>query len=255
MTGSGTSTGSEPTKVKADGQEAILHITEQSVMFEKGGRISGFEKGAIRMIKPDGDAMIIAYSVGSEVKSVRVEPMTAVASLAASSPAIGQAQTSVDLDEIFEKLYRNARKELEEKLAKVESEPRNKSLRLTPEEEAKYSQISRQLENLLGNKYGFNPRAENSPMSFWGLERQPHGLQVDVIKTLHISFLRVIVSPRAEMSDIAYSATEVWPEDWERILVKFKLSDGPFLTEEFKRYLASHWTSHSGERKPVLARS
>ena len=50
-------------------------------MFEKVGKVSGFERSAIRMVKPDGDAMIIAFSFGSEVKSVRVEPMTAVSSL------------------------------------------------------------------------------------------------------------------------------------------------------------------------------
>ena len=67
-----------------------LHITDQSVMFEKAGKVSGFERSAIRMVKPDGDAMIIAYSAGSEVKSVRVEPMTAVASLLVSkSGSIG----------------------------------------------------------------------------------------------------------------------------------------------------------------------
>ena len=73
------SEGNEALKVRVDGEDAILHITDRSVMFEKGGRVSGFERSAIRMVKPDGDAMIIAYSAGSEVKSVRVEPMTAVA--------------------------------------------------------------------------------------------------------------------------------------------------------------------------------
>lgn len=243
-------------KVRIDGVEAVLHITDQSVMFEKGGRVSGFLRSAIQMVKPDGDAMIIAYSVGSEVKSVRVEPMTAVASLVASgvSPSSAQAPAT-GLDSVFDKLYWETRKELEERLAKVQAEPENKSLRLTAEEEAKYSQVSRQMENLLGNKYGFNARAEDSPMSFWGLEKQPHEVQLDVIKTLHLSFLRLMVGSKAEISDIAFSSTEVWPEDWENILVQFKLSDKLFLTEKFKSYLASHWTSHPGERKPALARS
>jgi len=64
-------------KVKSDGEDAILHITDQSIIFEKGVRVSGFERSVIRMVKPDGDAMIIAYSAGREVKSVGVEPMTA----------------------------------------------------------------------------------------------------------------------------------------------------------------------------------
>ena len=95
--------------MKVDGEEAVLHITDQSVMFEKAGKVSGFERSAIRMVKPDGDAMIIAFSSGSEVKSVRVEPMTAVASLlvrsSASSPTLGRPQTgepASTLDEVFE---------------------------------------------------------------------------------------------------------------------------------------------------------
>lgn len=159
------------------------------------------------------------------------------------------------LDEAFEKLYWDTRKELEKRLAIVQAEPENKSLRLAPEEETMYSQVSRQLENLLGSKYNFNPRAEDSPISFWGLEKQPFELQLEVIKTLHILFLRIMVSPRAEMGDIAYSGSEVWPEDWERILVKFKLSTKPLLTDNFKKYLESHWTIRPSDRKPILTRS
>src|SRR2546428_11333744 len=97
-------------KVKVNREEAILHITDQSVMFEKGGRVSGFDRSAIRMVKPDGGAMIIAYSAGSEVKSVRVEPMTAVASLLmpgfsrGAGPNEGRAPASTGaLDEVFER--------------------------------------------------------------------------------------------------------------------------------------------------------
>src|SRR5256712_4825789 len=117
-------------KVKVNREEAILHITDQSVMFEKGGRVSGFERSAIRMVKPDDDAMIIAYSAGSEVKSVRVEPMTAVASLLMPTSPLsaganeGRAPASTAaLDEVFERLYRYTRKELEERLATVQEEP------------------------------------------------------------------------------------------------------------------------------------
>ena len=246
----------EANRVKIDGEEAVLHITDQSVMFEKGGKVSGFERNSIRMVKPDGDGMIIAYSVGSEVKSVRVDPLTAVASLVTSrtAPTSGQISTT-GLNQIFEKIYWDTRKELEERLAKVQAEPENRSLRLTPEEETKYSQISRQMENLLGSKFGFNARAEESPMSFWGLEKQPREVQLDVIKTLHISFLRLMVGPKAEISDIAFSSTEVWPEDWERILIEFQLAEAPFLSENFKRYLSAHWTTRPSERKPALVRS
>jgi len=117
----------EGVQVKADGEEGTLHITDQSVMFEKGGRVSGFERSAIRMVKPEGDVMIIAYSVGSEVKSVRVQPLTAVATLLASGSSSSNALTpATDLDQVFEKLYWDTRKELEEKLARVETEPMSK---------------------------------------------------------------------------------------------------------------------------------
>lgn len=249
----------ESDRVRVDGEEATLHITDQSIMFERGGRISGFERNAIRMVKPDGGAMIIAYSAGSEVRSVRVEPLTAVASLAASegSPASDRIPTT-GLDTIREKLYWDTRKELEERLAKVRAEPENKNARLTPEEEAKYSQVSRQIENLISTKYGFNLRdVETSPISFWGLEKQPYELQLAVVKERHIRFLRMIVGPRAERSDITYSTDEVWPEDWPRILERFSLGNSFYSTEEFKRYvdiLRGHWKYKPSERKPVLAR-
>lgn len=37
---------SEPDGVKADGEDAIMHTTDQSVMFEMDGKASGFEKTA-----------------------------------------------------------------------------------------------------------------------------------------------------------------------------------------------------------------
>jgi hypothetical protein len=245
----------EVNRVKVDGEEAVLHISDQSVMFEKGGKVSGFLRSAIQMVKPDGDAMIIAYSVGNEVKSVKVEPMTAVTSLLVSGSA-SQAQAPVTgLNEVFETLYRDTRRELEDKLMKIQREPENMSLRLTPNEEMRYSGVSRQMEKIVGVKFGFAPRTEDSPISFWGLEKEPPELQLDVVKTLHVSFLRTIVSPRAENSDIVYSGTEVWPEDWPLILDRFRLGGGPYSTEPFKgyvSYLKSHWKYHPGDRRPVL---
>ena len=260
MSGLPTLGESSPKNVKVDGEEAVLHITDQSVMFEKSGKVSGFDRSAIRFVKPDGDVMIIAYSADSEVKSVRVEPMTSVVSLLmpTSSPSPGpnevRALASKNVvDEVFEKLYRETRKELEERLAKVQGQPEDKSLRLTPEEERGYSIVWNQMVNMLGTKYGFNLHADDSPLSFWGLENRPYELQLDVVKTLHILFLWGLVSPKAETEDIGYSSYEVWPDDWERILVRFGLADGPFLTEQFKIYLRSHWKYKPGDRRPVLA--
>ena len=250
--------GSLGVKVKVDGEDAVLHITDQSVMFEKDGRVSGFERSAIRMVRPDGDTMIIAYSVGSEVKSVRVEPMSAVASLAASGVTrVHLGITSLDADAVFEGLYRDARKELEGRLMRVEAEPENKSLRLVPAEEEKFSQVSRQLESLIRSKYGFSASdVENSPISFWGLEKQPGELQLAVVKERHIRFLRMIVGPKAETNDITYSTDEVWPEDWPRILKRFGLDGNQYTTQgfvDYVSYLKKHWTINPTEKKPVLA--
>ena len=262
MSNPGYSKGSEALKVRVDGEDAILHITDRSVMFEKGGRVSGFEKSTIRMVKADGDAMIIAYSAGSEVKSVQVEPMTAVASLLMSSspsgarPNGGQVPTSTNaLDEVFERLYRDTRKELEEKLARIQENPLNLSLRLTPDEESRYGKVSVQMKNLAGSKHGFDPRADDNPISFWGLEKQPYELQLDVVKIRHIGFLRDITSPRAEIADAGLSSSEVWPENWEHILTRFNLSSGPILTCKFRSYLESKWKNKPGARKPTLANS
>ena len=247
--------------MKVDGEEAILHITDQSVMFEKGGRVNGFERGAIRMVKPDGDAMIIAYSAGNEVRSVRVEPLTAVASLlmpgSSSGPRSNEGQvpaSSSAFEEVFERLYRDVRKELEKRLAKVQEEPQIKSLRLTPDEERSYRQAWKQMRSVVGAKYGFDPSAPGNSLRFLDLEKEAYDRQLDTVKTLHIAFLHDLVSPRAEIADIGYTIEDVWPEDWERILVRFKLADGPFLTEKFKSYLRSKWTHQRGKRTPVLAR-
>ncbi len=45
--------------VTVDGEEAVLHITDQSVMLERGGKVSGFLRSAIQLVKPDGEAMMI----------------------------------------------------------------------------------------------------------------------------------------------------------------------------------------------------
>ncbi len=249
--------------VKVDGEEAVLHITEQSVMFEKGGKVSGFLRCAIQMVKPDGNTMLIAYSAGTAVKSVRVEPITAVVPLLISASQakqanslVGQPQTSTTaLDEVFERIYESARNTLEERLEKIQVEPENKNLRLTSDEQKKYHQVWVQMRNIVGAKYGFDPSAEDSrPIMFTGLEKEPYEMQLDFIKTMHIDFLREIVGPKAETADIGYTVEDVWLEDWERVLVRFKLADGSFLTEKFKSYLRSKWTHPRGQRTPILAR-
>ena len=262
MSGLQTLGESGPTNVKVDGEETVLHITDQSVMFEKGGRVTGFERSAIRMVKPDGDAMIIAYSAGSEVKSVKVEPMTAVASLLmlGSPPSAGPNEGHAPnargaVDEVFERLYRDARQELEERLSRVEREPENRSLRLSPEERQKYIAMRNQMTYLAGVRHGVDPEGDKPLLTFWGLEKQPFQLQLDVVKILHIDFLLGLVSPKAETEDIGYSTYQVWPQDWPRILERFNLGNGPYTTELFTNYvgyLKSHWKRYPSDRRPLL---
>ncbi|MDV3294071.1 MAG: hypothetical protein LYZ70_07350 [Nitrososphaerales archaeon] len=66
----------EGRSVKVYGDEAVLHITDQSVMLEKGGEVSGIEGSTIRLIKPDGDAMMIAYSATSEPAALKAATST-----------------------------------------------------------------------------------------------------------------------------------------------------------------------------------
>ncbi|MDG7011778.1 MAG: hypothetical protein JRN17_01650 [Nitrososphaerota archaeon] len=250
--------GQKGIKVKVDGEEAILHITDQSVMFEKGGKVSGFERSAIRMVKPDGDAMIIAYSAGNEVKSVRIEPMTAVASLMVPASAVAQGVSQVGLDAVFEQLYRDTRRELEERLVKVEAEPENKDLRLASEERQKYIAIRNQMTNLVGAKYGVTPDGDEPLLTFWSLENRPYDLQMAVVKITHVDFLLGIVSPRAETEDVGYNAFQVWPQDWPQILKRFNLGEAAYTTESFKSYISylkSHWTYSPAAKRPVLASS
>jgi hypothetical protein len=248
--------------VKVDGENAVLHITDQSVMFEKGGRVSGFLRSAIQLVKPDGDAMLIAYSAGSEVKSVRVEPITAVAPLLIPpnprSPTAAAAAVlagAAALDEVFERMYTEARTELRERLAKIEADPENKSLRLTLEEEKRYALIWEQMRGMVGVKYGFDPDAPGNSIGFYGLEKEPYERQLDSIKTLYIWFLIDITGPGAETADVDCSNEDIWPEEWERINDRFGLEDGPIVTEKYKNYLYSKWTAyHRGNVTPPLAR-
>ena len=235
-------------------------------MFEKGGKVSGFERSAIRLVKPDGDAMIIAYSAGNEVKSVRVEPLTAVAALLTFVPrsdfASGTGSMPVAataLDETFERLYRETRKELEGRLVKVEEKPANKNLRLTPEEEKRYVDIRNQMTNLACAKFGVKQDADSNDyglfLDFWGLEQQPYERQLAVVKINHVNFLLYFACPSAETNDIGYSIDHVWPEDWARILERYKLGNSLYVTEEFDKYvnyLKPHYKHQPDAKRPAI---
>ena len=247
-------------KVKVDGEEAVLHITDQSVMFEKGGMVSGFERSAIRMVKPDGDAMVIAYSAGSEVKSVRVEPMTAVISLTTPETVPGSTQVPVTgLDDMLERLYRDARKELEERLDIINKEPANVSLRLTEEEFQVFVRMRNQMYDIIAAKYHFDPYAPGNSIGFVGLDTQPPDKQLDELKSLHINFLLYLATKRAESNDAAYETADVWPEEWDVILARFGLSDGGLPPtkrwREYIAYLRPKWTHFQKCNKtPAFAR-
>jgi hypothetical protein len=109
------------------------------------------------------------------------------------------------------------------------------------------------MRGIVGTKYGFDPSAPGNSIGFLGLEKEPYERQLDSIKTMHVWFLTEITGPRAETADVDYIIEDVWPEDWERVLVRFKLTDGPLLTETFRNYLKSKWTRRKGTRTPILA--
>ena len=251
---------SEDLKVRVDGEEVVLHITDQSVMFEKGARISGFERSAIRMVKPDGDAMIIAYSAGSKVESIRVEPMAAVSTLLVPGPSSATVQVPVTgLDQVLERLYLDARKELEERLDRINKEPENTGIRLTDEEFQKFVKVRNQMYDIIGVKHHFDPYAPGNSIGFVGLDGQPHEKQVDELKSLHINFLLYLATKKAESNDVAYETADVWPEEWDIILPRFGLSGVSLLpTERWKNYLAylrPKWIHfQKGNKTPALAR-
>ena len=247
-------------KVRVDGEEAILHISDQSVMFEKGGRVSGFERSAIRMVKPDGDAMIIAYSVGTKVESVRVEPMAAVSSLLVPGPSSSATQVpAMGLDDALEGLYREARRELEERLDAIDRDPGNMNLRLTEEEFQKIAKVRDQMYDIIGARHHFDPYAPGNSIGFVGLDQQPPEKQLDELKSLYVNFLLYLAERKAESNDILYKTADVWPEEWDIILPRFGLTNAaPLPTERWKNYLAylrPKWTHYQkGNKTPALAR-
>lgn len=250
----------QATTVRMDGEQAVMHITDQSVMFEKGGKVSGFLRSAIQLVKPDGDTMLIAYSVGSEVKSVRIEPITALTSLLIPTPQSGSnlgvgavPAAATALDEVFERLYRETRKELEERLAKVMEEPENMSLRLTPDEEERLDPVFGQMMRIIRAKHSIDEDDPSYPLATWSLHEQPFETQLEVVKAWHIAYLTEFVGPRAETADIGYTSTGIWPQDMEHILIHYKLTEGPFLTAGFKNHLKSKWKRPENKRKPVIA--
>jgi hypothetical protein len=62
-------------RVKVNGTEQLITITENGVMFEGQNGIWGFDRSSIRAVKlvKDEYAWNIAYSVNGEIRSVKVE--------------------------------------------------------------------------------------------------------------------------------------------------------------------------------------
>ncbi|MDG6920938.1 MAG: hypothetical protein JRN59_05355 [Nitrososphaerota archaeon] len=247
-------------KVKVDGEEGVLHITDQSVMFETGGKVTGFERSAIRMVKPDGDAMIIAYSAGSKVESIRVEPMAAASSLLVPGPSSATMQApAAGLDDALQRLYLDARKELEERLDRINKEPENTGLRLTDEEFQKLVKIRDQMYDVIGAKHHFDPYSPGNSIGFVGLDNQPSERQLDELKSLYVNFLLYLADKKAESNDVLYKTADVWPEEWDVILPRFGLSAAaPLPTDRWKDYLAylrPKWTRfQKGNKTPAFAR-
>jgi hypothetical protein len=231
----------EKTTVKIDGEDAVLHITDTSVMFKKNGRIEGFEKSAIRLVESDGNAAIIAYAVGGEIRSVRVEPVSAVAKLI---QAHADKKTVADA---FESLYERLRAEARPRFLKIQEDPENESLRITQKEwEEKYREAIGELEELCRVKHGMEPDFISDATDI--PENSSYECERDHAKVLYIEWLLLCMYyDWVRQIDIYCRDFGIWPDDWEYLNKKYHLEDEPIMSEKFINYLYSKLPSKKGD--------
>ncbi len=68
-------------RVIANGEECILTITREAVMFKKDDRVWGFDKSAIRCVElKDDKELVVAYSLNGEIRSVAIQPLAVIVS-------------------------------------------------------------------------------------------------------------------------------------------------------------------------------
>jgi hypothetical protein len=231
-------------KVRVNGEEATLHITEKSVLFESGtGGVTGFERSAIRMVakNQEGD-IVIAYADGSIVKSVTVSVIEGDSSELLFSDALKEHLGPSVLDEEMERMFIRDRDLL---LKKLENMKNGMTDPLTKEEDKRIGRDRSTMYEAWGNKFEKEfPSEKTLWVGPWNLLEYPREHQVSWAKERCLAELQFFVKATAEMlrgpslglnPNFTGDSHGMLPEDWEKLFLHYGVVDRPFLWPEFVR--------------------
>jgi hypothetical protein len=230
-------------RASLDGKEGTVRITDKSILFEEVDGITGVERSAIRMVKTnDKGELVVAYADGANVKSVRIKPLDASPAdllLALKDQNVPQEV----FDEEFERLFQDAKNNLETKLQRaMKGEP----YKMPKAEASKWGSTWRKMEEILNRR--FNIPKWIYPV--WEVRNMPREYQVGWAKYMYVSQTPALIQFVSDYSEsyvgqkqfgghVPYQGGygeghEMWPEDWERFFLHFGVIDVPRLTEEVK---------------------
>ncbi len=230
-------------RASLDGKEGTVHVTDKSILFEGVDGITGVERAAIRMVKTnDRGEVVVAYADGANVRSVRIKPLDA-------SPADlllalnGQNVPQEVFDEEFERLFQEAKKNLEPKLLRaLKGEP----YRMPRAEGSKWSATRQKMQEILDKRFSL----PEPVYPIWEVRDMPREFQVGWAKAKYVDVTFSLIEFASDYSEedlgqksfgghLPYHAGyadghEMWPEDWERFFLHFGVIDAPRLTDEVK---------------------
>ena len=229
-------------KVRVNGEEATLHITEKSVLFESGaGGINGFERSAIRMVtkNQEGD-IIIAYADGSVVKSVTVSVLNGDSSQLLFSPELKEHLSPSLLDDEIERTFVRDRDLL---LKKLENMKNGIMDPLTKEEDKRIEGDRWRMSEAWGCKFEKEfPAGKTLWVGPWNLLEYPKEYQVSWVKERCLGELQCFATAAAEMlrspslkvnPNFTGDSAGMLSQDWEKLFLYYGVIDKPFLWPEF----------------------
>jgi hypothetical protein len=227
-------------KVLFGSSQGTLHITEKSIMFEdEKGEITGIEKSAIRMVKTSDDReVVVAYASGAEVKSVRIKPLEDNAAGLLILLGDKEHVPPTVFDEEFEKIYLHWKNKLEAELRQsIEGRPYH----LEHEEKSQVALASSSMQAILQWRYNMPGRMRDK--SIWNLPDTPEEYQLGWAKVEYVdSFLPHMIEVASgyhylyrNHQPIYQDFDGMWPEDWERFFLHYRIIEKPILTEDLKK--------------------